>query len=405
MLAAMKLASLCACAAILATSTDLRAATTHAPEANAFPQPYGAREFKPGALWLDDKGVHINAHGGGLLIYHDTYYWFGEHKIAGSAGNRAHVGVHVYSSTNLYDWRDEGIALAVSEDPASEIIKGCIIERPKVIFNEKTKKFVMWFHLGSKTQGHRVARSGVAIADNVTGPYRYLYSLNPNAGVWPENVAMELRKLLTKEEEAALSQLKFPGGPVEGQTFPANLVFRRDFERGQMARDMTLFVDDDRKAYHIYASEENGTMQISQLTDDYLKPAGHYICILPGQFNEAPALFKHAGKYFLITSGTSSWSPNAARLAMADSILGTWTPLGNPCRGTEEQVSKTFESQSTFVLPVPGKKDAYIFMADRWRPKDAIDGRYIWLPIQWDNGIPFLQWKEGWNLEVFDAHK
>jgi hypothetical protein len=49
--------------------------------------------------------------------------------------------------------------------------------------------------------------------------------------------------------------------------------------------------------------------------------------------------------------------------------------------------------------PVPVEKGAYIFMADRWGPQDAIDGRYIRLPAQWNNGVPFLQWKEHWNLE------
>src|SRR5438093_233104 len=70
--------------------------------------------FVPGAIWPDDKGIHINAHGGGILEYAGVYYWFGEHKIEGDAGNFAQVGVHVYSSRNLIDWRDEGIALAVS---------------------------------------------------------------------------------------------------------------------------------------------------------------------------------------------------------------------------------------------------------------------------------------------------
>jgi len=35
-------------------------------------------EFKPGALWYDDKGELINAHGGGILFSNKTYYWFGE---------------------------------------------------------------------------------------------------------------------------------------------------------------------------------------------------------------------------------------------------------------------------------------------------------------------------------------
>jgi hypothetical protein len=106
--------------------------------------------FQPGAIWPDANGVHINAHGGGIVQHQGIYYWFGEHKLEGTAGNRAQVGVHVYSSRNLSDWRDEGIALAVSADPMSEIVKGSIIERPKVIYNAHTGKFVMWFHLERK---------------------------------------------------------------------------------------------------------------------------------------------------------------------------------------------------------------------------------------------------------------
>jgi hypothetical protein len=86
-------------------------------------------------------------------------------------------------------------------------------------------------------------------------------------------------------------------------------------------------------------------------------------------------------------------------LRLADSILGTWTPLGNPCRGTEQQTNKTFASQSTYVLPIPGNKDAFIFMADRWRPKNAIDGRYVWLPIQWDKNMPLISWRESWERD------
>ena len=47
------------------------------------------------------------------------------------------------------------------------------------------------------------------------------------------------------------------------------LFVKRDLEGGQMSRDMTLYVDDDGIAYHIYSSEENLTLQIAQLTDDY----------------------------------------------------------------------------------------------------------------------------------------
>jgi hypothetical protein len=190
--------------------------------------------FRPGELWLDHHGAAINAHGGGILFHANTYYWFGEHKIEGGAGNRAQVGVHVYTSTNLYDWTDAGIALAVSEDPASEITRGCILERPKVIFNARTKKFVMWFHLEPKDRGYTGARSGVAVADQPTGPFQFLGSMRPNAGVWPQNVPEEFKRPLNAAESAAL---KRPAAVLsQKQNLPPRLRQRTDGARHDAVR-------------------------------------------------------------------------------------------------------------------------------------------------------------------------
>ena len=136
----------------------------------------------------------------------------------------------------------------------------------------------------------------------------------------------------------------------------------RDFEGGQMARDMTLFVDDDGKAYHIYASEENQTLQIAELTDDYTEHSGRYVRAFVGRSMEAPAIFKHDGKYYLMMSGCTGWAPNAARSAVAKNIAGPWTELKNPCVGPKAGI--TFGGQSTFILPVQGKPGKFIFMAD-----------------------------------------
>ena len=356
-----------------------------------------AQSFHPGEVWPDDRGVPINAHGGGILRDGGTYYWFGEHKIAGEAGNFAHVGVHVYSSTDLYHWTDRGIALAVSTDPASEITEGCVIERPKVIRNPGGR-YVMWFHLELKGHGYRAARAGVAVSATPVGPYQYLGSFRPNAGVWPENVPEDEKRALTPDEMRLVRESRFNGGSLPDDI--GNELFRRDFAGGQMSRDMTLFVDDDGSAYQIYASEENSTMQISLLSGDYLRPAGRYIRVFPGGFNEAPAMFKYRGKYYLITSGTHGWAPCDARLGVADSIWGPWKALGNPCVGPPQQTRITFDSQSTFVLPVAG---GFIFMADRWRPKNAIDGRYVWLPIVLSGEHPSIAWRDQWDLSVFNS--
>lgn len=355
--------------------------------------------FRPGEVWNDTDGKPINAHGGGILFYEGRYYWFGEHKIAGEAGNSAMVGVHCYSSTDLFRWKNEGVVLAVSDDPESDITRGCILERPKVLRSEKTGKFVMWFHLELKSTGYKSARSGVAVADSVTGPYRYVGSMRPCAGHWPQNVSDAERQLLGEDEIQAIADLKLGGGPHPN--YPADRIFRRDFTGGQMARDMTLFRDDDGASYHLYSSEENGVLHIAELSDDLLSHSGKYVRVFPGRFHEAPAIMKCKGKYWLIASGCTGWAPNAARLAVADSIWGPWRELDNPCRGTDEEREKTFQSQSTFLLKVEGKDDHWIFMADRWNPKNAIDGRYVWLPVEFDGDVPFLRWHESWSLDLF----
>lgn len=353
-----------------------------------------SKTIKPGAIWPDNKGVHINAHGGGILFHNGKYYWFGEHKTEGRRGNAAWVGVHCYSSKNLYDWKDEGIAMKVSDDPNSPITAGSVIERPKVIYNKKTGKFVLWFHLELKGQGYSAAKTGVAVADKVTGPYKFIKAVNPNAGQWPVGYSEELKNKTFPDNLKGWSDEWL-------QAVKEGMFVHRDFKKGQMSRDMTLFVDDGGTAYHIHASEENLTLDISELNDDYTDFTGRYTRVWPTGHNEAPAIFKRNGKYYMITSGCTGWAPNAARLMVADSVMGHWEYLGNPCIGDDKDL--TFHSQSTYILPVQGKKDAFIFMADRWTPKNAIDGRYIWLPIQFKaDGTPFLEWLDEWSLDFFD---
>ncbi len=341
--------------------------------------PDAPRGFRPGEVWRDTAGRPINAHGGGILVHEGVYYWYGESKQTKPTPDPtrkrprvAATGVACYSSTNLMDWVNQGIVLATStNDPAGDLHPRRVLERPKVIYNRSTGKFVLWLHIDSPD--YRAARSGVAVADKPTGPFKYLGSLRPNAGVWPRGVTARDK---TPDDKNFLA---------------------RDFADGQMARDMTLFVDDDGTAYQFYAAEENSTLQVSQLSPDYLRPAGKYARLFAGRFMEAPAVFKRGGKYYLIMSGCTGWAPNAARAAVAESIWGPWTELDNPWTGPEAEVS--YNSQSTFVLPVPGRAGTYIFMADRWNPGNLEDSRYVWLPLRFDpTGRPQLRWVDSWNL-------
>lgn len=50
-----------------------------------------------------------------------------------------------------------------------------IIERPKVIYNNATKQFVMWFHLDDSNYKYRHA--GIATSSTPNGKFKFLYGL------------------------------------------------------------------------------------------------------------------------------------------------------------------------------------------------------------------------------------
>ncbi len=313
--------------------------------------------FIPGQVWNDMDGNPINAHGGGLLYHNGTYYWYGEYKkgktilpdwATWECYRTDVTGVGCYSSKDLLNWKFEGIVLpAVKDDPNHDLHPSKVLERPKVIFNKKTGKFVMWAHVESAD--YSKACAGVAVADSPVGPFVYQGSFRPN---------------------------------------------------NAMSRDQTVFVDDDGRAYQFYSSENNETMYISLLTDDYLKPSGRFTRNFVKESREAPAVFKYNGKYYMLSSGCTGWDPNVAEIAVADSIMGTWKTIGNSCTGPD--ADKTFYAQSTYVQPVIGKKDAYIAMFDRWKKKDLEDSRYVWLPVLVKDGKITIPWHEKWTLSIFD---
>ncbi|GAB3944001.1 glycoside hydrolase family 43 protein [Spirosoma harenae] len=289
-----------------------------------------------GGVWTDTDGKFINAHGGGMLQHNGTYYWFGEIKkgktwlVPGQDWECYRVpagGISCYSSTDLKTWKFEGVVLsATTNNRKSDLDTSHVIERPKVVYNQKTKLFVMWVHIDHNDYSY--AHAGVAVSTNPTGPYRYLRSIKPN---------------------------------------------------GHDSRDMTVFQDDDGKAYLIHSSEANNTILITLLSDDYLRATPTYVRALKNKRREAPAVFKHAGKYYMITSDCTGWSPSPAAVAVADSPLGDWELHDNPCVGPNAET--TFQSQSTYVLPLDAKRGKFLFMADRWNKSNLEDSRYLWLPM------------------------
>ncbi len=376
----------------------------------------GYNSFRPGQDWRDNNGNLIQAHGGQVVTSKDSagktiYYLYGEDR---TNGYHSAPGVHGYSSYDLYNWKDEGIALktlssrgqidsdpyfhnlysgytteqkdAVYRDLGTVPVNGQtppILERPKVIYNAATNKWVMWVHADGpsswSTAQYAKANAGVAISDSPFGPFRYIdsYRLHKAAAGDPTNKAP-----------------KNPG----------------------MARDMNLFVDDDGTGYIIYSSEENATMFISKLNADYTYLSASPDTAVEGvdfrrafvnQSRESPAIMKYNGRYFIISSGTTGWSPNPSRYGTATSILGEWTDKGDPFSSDVSWNSNN--SQPSSVIPVDPANGKFIYMGDRWNggsDQALATAPMVWMPIQMGEGGKTLAVKapSEWKLEDLDAN-
>lgn len=296
--------------------------------------------LKNGQMWFDDEGRPIQAHGGNILKFQDRWYWYGEHKGAPNCPGLQRVdfiGISCYSSTNLSDWHYEGLALEAKEPGSRHMLEPKnVIERPKVIYNQRTGQFVMWLHVD--TADYVYGGIGVAVSNTPTGPFTFLYSTQPNK---------------------------------------------------QDSRDMTIFEDCDGTAYLVHSSNWNKTLHIARLTEDYLKTDGFYVSVLADQEREAPALFYKDGMYYMITSGCTGWDYNSALYAECPFLLGKWKLIDNPCEG--EGYRDTFRGQSSYIFEANG---THYLMLDHWKPDDLQNSGYSILPVRIENGRLTVSWCE-----------
>ena len=300
--------------------------------------------MKNGQMWLDTNNNPIQAHGGCILKYNGVFYWYGEHKGIENRPGKTEVdmiGVSCYSSLDLCAWKYEGLVLqADKENKESYLYYKNILERPKVLYNEKTQKFVMWMHL--ENENRTQPNVGVAVCDTPTGEFTLLSCFRPN---WAES------------------------------------------------RDMTLYKDVDGAAYLFHSSDANRTMCVARLTKDYLKTDGLFVSVLIDQDREAPTICLKNGKYYMVTSGCTGWASNTALYATSPYLMGKWKLIDNPCEG--ENYRQTFYGQSAFILEDDGK---YYMLLDHWMPENLQESGYSILPIEFNvNGDMTIRWKTYWK--------
>jgi beta-xylosidase len=293
---------------------------------------------KNGQKWYTKSGEVIQAHGGMILHHKGKYYWYGENKGAPNIEGLTRVdfiGISCYVSEDLIEWEYLGLVLEANSDEEGYLHSSKVIERPKVLFNKHTKKFVMWFHYD--TADYLYAGAGVAISDTPQGPFNLVKVIKPN---------------------------------------------RKD------CRDLTLF-EENGKAYLIHSSDFNKTLYISELTDDFQGVTGLYTKILVDQEREAPTIFKANNYYFMITSGCSGWSPNAALYSRTPHLFSPAKLIDNPCEGPNYR--KTFNGQGTYVFEYNGE---FYLMLDHWQPNNLQDSGYSILPITVEGREITVSWTE-----------
>ncbi|MDX2758643.1 RICIN domain-containing protein [Streptomyces europaeiscabiei] len=303
----------------------------------AGPAQAAAQTVTNGTQFTDSGGNALHAHGGGVIKVGSYYYWFGENRNSDNTFRY----VSAYRSTDLKNWEFRNNVLTQATAPE---LATANIERPKVMYNASTGKFVMWMHKENGTD-YSEARAAVAVSDTVDGNYTWQGSFRPLGT--------------------------------------------------HMSRDITVFVDTDGTGYMISAARENYDLQIYRLTADYTGIAALVADPWHGGHREAPALFKRGGVYFMLTSGATGWNPNQQQYATATSITGPWTAMANVGDST------TFGSQTAYVLPVQGTSTtSYLYMGDRWGNSfggTVNDSRYVWLPLTFPTSTTMSM---SWSPEV-----
>lgn len=352
------------------------------------------KSIRPGKYIYDDDGKLIQAHGGSVFYADGKFYLYGENKEGvngranGGNGSIWHNGVKMYSSTDLYNWKNEGVIALDENDPESPFYPARIMDRPHIVYCEKTKKYVMWAKIAELLTENTSFSNGyyaVCESDKINGKY----------------------KLIRKETAGV------PG-------------------------DFDLVVDGE-KCYIIY-EKPHSEMICTTLSDDFTsftdQTSSHLPYPYPPFVREAPAFFERNGRKFLLTSGTTGYYPNKSEIAEIIEFHGEWKELGNACRGDIK--NNSFHAQFSSVFRHPKKKDLYICLGDRWlvdipenfggadkifeswfNPNakfrygaDALNGisdentslaQYVWLPLKFDeNGNPFIEWTNEWKVEDYE---
>ncbi len=326
--------------------------------------PVQRTRFDPNVpLWLDRQGEPIQGHMGGILFHAGKYYmlgsdWRGKPLPGFPMDWVKNVGFTAYSSTDLMNWTYHGNSCQPATDPQHPLYSYTHgVGRVRPLRAAGSGRFVALFQVvGAETFGNvltcEMNCTAVAVADRPEGPYRW-------HGI-----------------------LQLDGKPVQGS-------------------DTAVFTDDDGRQYLITALAGDTGWNVSdclyQLAPDCLSAVKVKRL---GTGGEAPAIFKHEGVYYLLHSHLTGLMPNENFYHTATNIWGPWQAKGKIAQG--EHFPNTFITQTMDVVPVAGKKGAFIWIGDSIRNNLDPNTRTVWLPLRIKSpGEMEIRWRDAWDLSVF----
>ncbi|MFJ1709839.1 family 43 glycosylhydrolase [Kitasatospora sp. NPDC088346] len=295
--------------------------------------------YTTGENSYDTSGNTLQLHGLGIVKVGSTWYGIGEDKKAGQNSN----AVACYSSTDLRNWTRQQNALP--RQSSGDLAPGRIVERPKVVYNSSTQTYVMYMHIDDASYAE--AKVGVATSPTPCGPYTYKGSFRPLNNV---------------------------------------------------SRDMGLFQDTDGTAYLMGEDRNYGT-RIYKLSPDYLSVASQVALLGNATYGniEAPALVKVNGRYFMLGSRLSGWSPNDNISTTATSLAGPWSPP----QSIATPNLRTYDSQTGNIITVQGTAGTtYIYAGDRWNTADLGSSKLVWLPMTISGTTVKVDQYKKWDLDV-----
>lgn len=286
-------------------------------------------------------GDAIDAHDGEIAQFNGIYYLYGTSYDCGFEwGNKGapFCGFKVYSSKDLKNWIDQGFLFdagtPVWQSRCDGKTYGCF--RPHVIYNKKTKLYVLWIN----------------VYDNVVG-YRVFTSKTP-VGPFTE----------TAEPKLAVNGAMPAGGLNNG--------------------DHDTFVDDDGTAYLAYTDwRAKGAIVIEKLSNDYLTGTGEHVEAVTPNTTEAPGMFKRNGIYYVVYSDPNCGycSGTGTSYRTAKSPLGPWSDgkkiSDNSCGG-----------QPSFVSTIKiNLETVYLYGSDLWNnaAKNEALANYYWAPLKFED--------------------